>query len=301
MRVAVLMSSYNGEKYIREQIESILVQKGNFELNIWVRDDGSSDKTQSILREYEREGKLQWYTGENIKPARSFMDLINHCKGYDYYAFADQDDYWLPEKINCGITTIGTECKPVLYFSNAYLVDAELKMLGRNVYRSTPKTDFYTLSCAGGYLGCTMVFNKHLAEIIQTHSIPQNMIMHDFFTALVCSSTDGKIIYDAMPTMKYRQHGNNVVGVSHGIMGTMISRIHTITCKEKVSIAEQAEEIVKIYGDNISEEKRIWLTRISRYKHGMNSRVCLACSHKTKYMNFNMGMKLRLAILLGNR
>lgn len=301
MRVAVLMSSYNGEKYIREQIESILVQKGNFEFNIWVRDDGSSDETQSILREYEQKGKLHWYTGENLGPARSFLDLVNHCKGYDYYAFADQDDYWMPEKINRGITAIGIECKPLLYFSNAYLVNEELKTLGRNVYKSIPKTDFYTLSCAGGYLGCTMVFNKHLAEIIQTHHTPHNMMMHDFFVALLCSSIGGRIIYDAAPTMKYRQHGNNVVGVSHGIIGTLMSRICSLFYKEKISIAEQAGEIIKIYGDNISEDNRVWLAKISGYKNRMNSRIRLACSCKTKYMNFNMGMKLRLAILLGNR
>ena len=94
MKVAVLMSSYNGEKYIRPQIDSILAQEGNFELSLFVRDDGSTDKTQAILQEYAQKRKLTWYTGNNLGPARSFMDLLKKCKGFNYYAFADQDDYW---------------------------------------------------------------------------------------------------------------------------------------------------------------------------------------------------------------
>ena len=71
MRVAVLMSTYNGEKYIREQIDSILEQSGNFDLDLWVRDDGSKDSTQQILQEYAQQRKLHWYTGENLGAAHS--------------------------------------------------------------------------------------------------------------------------------------------------------------------------------------------------------------------------------------
>ena len=103
MRVAVLMSTYNGEKYIREQIDSILEQSGNFDLDLWVRDDGSKDSTQQILQEYAQQRKLHWYTGENLGAAHSFIDLVRKCKGYDYYAFADQDDYWMTNKIQMGV------------------------------------------------------------------------------------------------------------------------------------------------------------------------------------------------------
>ena len=71
---------------MKEQIESILNQRGNFELDLWVRDDGSTDATKKILMQYEIEKKLHWYEGRNLKPALSFMDLIKHCENYDYYA-----------------------------------------------------------------------------------------------------------------------------------------------------------------------------------------------------------------------
>ena len=76
MRVAVLMSTYNGEKYLQQQLDSILKQTGGFEVDIWVRDDGSTDNTHRILKEYEKNGKLRWYTGNNLGPALSFISLV---------------------------------------------------------------------------------------------------------------------------------------------------------------------------------------------------------------------------------
>ena len=117
MKLAVLMSTYNGSKYLRQQLESILNQVCDCEIDIWVRDDGSSDDTLKILREYAAFGRLRWYTGENLKPARSFLDLVKHCPGYDYYAFSDQDDVWYPNKLRDGIDRIKNQCGPAMSFA----------------------------------------------------------------------------------------------------------------------------------------------------------------------------------------
>ena len=301
MKIVVLMSTYNGEKYIKEQINSILNQKGDFQLDLWVRDDGSKDKTQKILEEYAKHGKLRWYSGDNLGPAKSFIDLIRRCLGYDYYAFADQDDYWMPYKVSAAIKMIERKKGPQLYFSNAELVDSKMNSLGRNVYKISPKLDFETLTCAGGILGCTTLFNAELARWIQEKEMPNKIVMHDFYIDELCVALGGKITYDMRPFMKYRQHGNNVVGVSSGILGTIKSRIKDIFRKPKVSIAQQANEILRIYRGDISAEKIKWLTKISKYKLNYLNRILLAFSCKTKYMNVNMGLKLRLSIMLGNR
>lgn len=300
MRVAVLMSSYNGEKYIREQIDSILAQQGDFECHLWVRDDGSTDHTQEILKNYADEGKLSWYTGENLGPAKSFLNLLAHDTGYDCYAFTDQDDYWMPDKLDTGIKALKNENNAALYFSNAELVDSELRSLGRKVYKAVPKTDLFTLSCAGGLLGCTMILNRKLAQLaVSTDWKNSNMVMHDFFVALLCAAVDGKILYDSNAYMKYRQHESNVVGVAYGKWGTLKSRIKDIRTKSKISIADQAESILKTgyvkacYSD--------WLYRVSKYQKSLFSRIGLACSGKTEYIDKNMSIKLRLSILLGNR
>ena len=301
MKVAVLMSTYNGEKYIREQIDSILSQEGNFQIDLWIRDDGSTDSTRDILQKYKKTKRLNWFTGENLGPARSYMNLLHHCKGYDFYAFSDQDDFWLPEKLQRGISFIKKEKLPALYFANAQLVDADLNYLGRNVYEKSPKLDIYTVSCAGGLLGCTMVFNKVLAVKIQEKPIPLRMVMHDFYTASACLVTGGKIFYDKMASMKYRQHGENVVGVSCGLKNKIVSRVKAITKKNPVSIADQAESLISNYKEDMDENVLKWIYSVADYPTKLKSRIGVSLSPKVRYINFNMGLKNRVAILLGNR
>ena len=104
-RVQVFLSSYNGEKYIEEQIDSVLQQKG-VEVRILVRDDGSNDKTVDILEMLYKKGKINFYKGENIGYAKSFLNLLTHDNKADYYAFCDQDDFWLSNKLIEGIKKI---------------------------------------------------------------------------------------------------------------------------------------------------------------------------------------------------
>lgn len=301
MRIAVLMSTYNGERYIKDQIDSILAQHGNFNLDLWVRDDGSTDKTIEILQHYSSNGKLKWYTGDNLGPAKSFLDIVKHCGNYDFYSFADQDDIWLEDKLFNAIETIKNNDMPMVYFSNAYLSDEDLNYSGKVVYKKTPKTDFNTLSCAGGILGCTIVFNMQMAKLIQKADNAVNIIMHDFWIALICSVFDGQIIFDHQPQMVYRQHNNNVVGVAFEIKKIILGRIRDIITRPPVSIADQAMEIIRIYGQDICSEKKEWLTKVGLYRSSFFTRLSLATSGKTKYINYNMGAKLRLSILMGNR
>lgn len=299
MKIAVLMSSYNGEKYIREQIDSILAQKLDMQLDLWVRDDGSTDATKQILQEYEAAGRLRWYTGENKRSAHSFWDMILHCPGYDYYAFADQDDYWEPDKLQNGINTIKDFHTPALSFANALLVDQYLNTLGRNVYKSCPSLDFWTLSCAGGILGCTIVFNQALAALIQACPMPSKIIMHDFYIALICSLAGGTICYNNASQMKYRQHGNNVVGVSRSKLSALKDRLQTITHHPSVTIGQQAHTLLSQYPSLGTPAQQAWLKKMADYRFW--NRVRLACSTKTRYPSRNKSITLRLAILFGNR
>lgn len=302
MKIAVLMSTYNGEKYLREQIESILCQESLTQIDIWVRDDGSKDTTTEILEEYAAVGKLKWYTSSNMGPAHSFIDLVKHCGEYDYYAFADQDDYWMPKKIQSGISYIEKMSVPALYFANAEMVDSELTSLGRNVYNESPKLDFYTLCCAGGLLGCTMIFNHRLAEIVQLHEQPEAMVMHDFYLAVLCKLFGGEIVYDNQPQMKYRQHGNNVVGVNHGSFTSRLkSKLGDIFITPSIGIDKQADSILKLYSKVINDVQHGWLQKIALYKQSFGKRFGLAVSLKTKYASLKKGILLRLTILAGNR
>lgn len=301
MKIVVLMSTYNGEKYVREQIESILIQRGDFQLDLWVRDDGSTDGTKAILQEYALEKKLKWYSSKNMGPANSFLDLIKHCDGYDFYAFADQDDYWCQDKLITGISTLQLSKNAAMYCSNALLVDDNLEFLGRTVYKEDPRFDFYTLSCAGGILGCTMIFNERLATLIRSSNMPQKIIMHDFYVAQVCAAVAGSLFYDPTPHIMYRQHGNNVVGVSYGFWSKLKQRMNDILSKKSVSIADQSKAVIDNYSNIITKENLIWLEKIAIYKKSLLNRTIIALSRKTKYINKNMGFKIRASIFLGNR
>ncbi len=301
MKIAVLMSSYNGEPFIETQIESVLAQKTDAEVHLIVRDDGSTDSTQEILQRYADEGKLQWYTGENLKPAKSFLDLVSHCRGYDYYAFCDQDDYWHPDKLQTGISALAASQQPALSFANARLVDCELQYLGRNVYNHTPPCDFYSALCCGGYLGCTMVFNEALAALLRTYSRPETLIMHDSYAAIVCTLFEGTITYVPTAHMDYRQHSNNVVGTNLSKWDTVKDRLRRITRRSEVTIAAMAQSILAQDVQGAAPDHMAFLKRVAAYRKNPFSAISLACSRKPSYGTKNMAITKRLAILLRNR
>lgn len=146
-----------------------------------------------------------------------------------------------------------------------------------------------------------MVFNAILADYIQNRIEPRYMVMHDYYLETVCKAIGGKIIYDNVPHIKYRQHSNNVIGVPYGIVNIIMERVRSIVAQKKVSISDQAKSILDLYDKDIEETKKRWLYRVSGYKKNMLSKIGLAFSTRTKYMNCNMGLKIRLSILLGNR
>lgn len=301
MKIAVLMSTYNGEKFIREQIESILAQEGSFDLQLWVRDDGSSDNTVQILEEYAQQGKLCWYTGENLKPAKSFLNLVDHCKGYDFYTFADQDDYWYPDKVRRGVEAIEKQEGPALYASNALLVDAERNPLGRAVYRKPVHVDHYSLTIAANVLGCTCVFNEALAQCLRSHT-PDKLIMHDSYAATLCAFLGGSVVYDHVPSMEYRQHNANVVGSQWKKWAAVKDRINRIIRKREVSVSEQTSEILKGYSHQAGGEAQLhFMQKVTHYKKSFFSTFGLSVSRKPKFQSLNMAITIRLSILLRKR
>jgi len=299
MRLAVLLSSYNGEKFIRQQLDSILAQQGVFSLDIIVRDDGSTDSTTAILQQYADAGKLRWYTGENLKPAQSFLHLLQNAPGYDYYAFADQDDCWYPDKLSKALQTIEMCKGPAIACANARLVDATLQPLGRNVYRRPPRTDFYSLLVGSNIIGCTMVFNSEMARLVQEKPAPEEIFMHDSYLLQLCALQDGTIVYDEAPHMDYRQHGGNVVGAKWTKWDALKDRLHRITKPNRVSIATQAQSLRDLYP--AEGDKGAFLIQVAAYRQSLGKAVRLACSGRPKFNGRNMELTIRLAILLRNR
>lgn len=215
--IAILMSTYNGEKYLREQIDSIIAQQ-NVEVKLIVRDDGSSDKTIDIFREYLiKHDNITFIQGENVGVGNSFMALVREAGSeFDYYAFADQDDIWMPEKMKKAIAAIKNKEGPWCYCSNQMLVDADRNVIGKR-HEKPIDVSYMQILCNNLVTGCTMVWNQELQKILtRDKSLPSKELLikriHDVWVAMVAAVL-GNIYYDPDSYIMYRQHENNVVGV----------------------------------------------------------------------------------------
>ncbi|HFH9198295.1 TPA: glycosyltransferase family 2 protein [Streptococcus agalactiae] len=215
MKVNILMATYNGEKFLAQQIESI--QKQTFkEWNLLIRDDGSSDKTCDIIRNFTAKDSRIRFINENehhnLGVIKSFFTLVNY-EVADFYFFSDQDDVWLPEKLSVSLEAAKHKASdvPLLVYTDLKVVNQELNILQDSMIRAQSHHDNTTLLpelTENTVTGGTMMINHALAEKWFT---PNDILMHDWFLALLAASL-GEIIYLDLPTQLYRQHDNNVLG-----------------------------------------------------------------------------------------
>ncbi|HFH7352093.1 TPA: glycosyltransferase family 2 protein [Streptococcus agalactiae] len=215
MKVNILMATYNGEKFLAQQIESI--QKQTFkEWNLLIRDDGSSDKTCDIIRNFTAKDSRIRFINENehhnLGVIKSFFMLVNY-EVADFYFFSDQDDVWLPEKLSVSLEAAKHKASdvPLLIYTDLKVVNQELNILQDSMIRAQSHHANTTLLpelTENTVTGGTMMINHALAEKWFT---PNDILMHDWFLALLAASL-GEIIYLDLPTQLYRQHDNNVLG-----------------------------------------------------------------------------------------
>lgn len=223
-QIDVLLATYNGEKYIREQIESILNQTYK-NIKLIISDDCSNDGTVNILKEYEeKDNRVKLIIQqENLGVVKNIEFLLNQVEN-ELYMLSDQDDVWLPEKIEKSVTKLREE-KADLVFGDLEVVDRELKtmypsfgdfmLLNKkiNKYIGTYKVN-YLYNCV---TGCTVISKKKFIKDILPLPTTSKYLLHDHWIALMVS-LKGKLAYMPEKYIKYRQHGNNEVGtkkISH--------------------------------------------------------------------------------------
>lgn len=214
IKVGILMSTYNGEKFIKEQIKSILEQK-DVEVYLYIRDDGSNDSTVSIINEYvQKYNSMSLTEGENLGFADSFMWLVKNCPRCDYYAFADQDDIWDKNKIIRAIKFLEKE-KPMLYASNLNvfnMVEGTEYKLYENYQKEKILSNLYKYPYFYNPYGCTMVWNELLQQQLLCYEKPTKQT-HDIWVNLIASYT-GEVYFDFDSYINYRIHGGNACGAT---------------------------------------------------------------------------------------
>ncbi|NBI71284.1 glycosyltransferase [Clostridiaceae bacterium] len=276
---AVLMSTYNGENYLREQIDSILNQEAA-DIRLFVRDDGSADKTIEMIEDcMKRQENITLFKGRNIGVGNSFMDLLYQAGDeFDYYAFADQDDIWLPFKLRKAVEKIGQQDRPILYASNQILADKELNRIGLR-YTQAPDTGYTQIMCQNKITGCTMVWNRALQRLLSDPKRrPSKELLagriHDVWVAMAASVAGG-IIYDQNGYILYRQHENNVVGIRKAnVMMQWIDKMRHPEQRNGRSLL--CKEIVSKYADVIPSKEIITkLNEFAYYSDNVKSKIKL--------------------------
>lgn len=219
-RTAVLLCSYNGSQYIRQQIDSIINQTET-EWTVFVSDDGSTDGTLDILKYYQEKLGSERFViinGPGKGFAWNFLSLLEKCgDAFDYYAFSDQDDEWMPDKLARSISVLSgyKENVPSVYCGRTSLVDENGHHLGESPLFIKPPSFKNALiqSIAGGN---TMILNRAGRDIINKTPIDVRIISHDWWIYIVITAIGGNIFYDPKPSINYRQHTNNIVGSNLG-------------------------------------------------------------------------------------
>lgn len=279
VNVLVLMSTYNGEKYLREQLESIFQQR-DVHVSLFIRDDGSKDGTVSILREYENFPNCTIEYGHNIGAKNSFFWLIENSPDCEYYSFSDQDDVWDEDKLSVAIRTL-MKFKSVLYHGLAGRVDSDLRPLDNEPY--SPINSFGS-SLLTSSTGCTMVFSRALMETLKSY-IPKDASMHDAWVYRVAYALDYPVYYDTVSHMKYRQHGNNVSGGQMSFTKKIKKVLSNKSLKYNV-----AKEILMGFGDKMSSVNLNLLRLFLSYRNSVSDKfrviTCREFRVKKKVTNF---------------
>lgn len=271
--VQILMSTYNGEAYLKKQLDSIVNQSYS-NIKVLIRDDGSDDGTIEILKHYTKVYEhISYYQGKNIGAVQSFFDLLSKSDdNADYYSFADQDDEWMPQKVERAIGMLkekGTGL-PLLYCGDTYITDEELTIIKKD--DKMPRPSWGNALVQNICTGCTAVMNHSLRDIVK-QTRPEHIVMHDWWLYLT-AELFGQVCYDKEAHMKYRQHGNNAYGMKKNRWDVWKYRIRQLG-EKRGYLYLQLKEVLKWY-PKITEEQRELLLEVLATEKGWGSKIRLA-------------------------
>lgn len=307
-KVLVLMSIYNGHTFLRPQIDSLVSQKG-VELSLLVRDDGSLDNLScAILDEYKNKGcfPIMIIKGENLGFALSFSKLVKetadkYIDDYDYFAFCDQDDVWLPQKLETACKMLDAadallSTMPMMYCSRTTIVDADLKQIDNNK-KKQPKVKLTKESSLlqNFATGCTMVVNRTSIRQYSNH-IRGKLFAHDLMMYQMCMFL-GKVIWDPNSHILYRQHGSNQIGYESKFTRRMFQRCNFRRNSRHYEL--QAKRLLSAFKDELSVEDIGIISKFCFYKNSLWSRLSLFFDKRYRYNNWESNFFYMIKIFWG--
>lgn len=273
-----MMSAHNGESYIASQLDSIFAQTG-VDITLAVRDDGSSDRTPSILYAYAKEHEnMTVCTGDNLGYAGSFWSLLLEAPDtYDYYAFSDQDDVWDEDKLSAAIHALRQSAQPLrLYASALNVTDENLNFQYTNEFKRL-KPRLGSAFTRPRLSGCTMVFNSALLRLCRSMDIRQaagSRLSHDGAVYLSFLACGGKITFSRKSHISLRRHSQTVTGHGKGLLKRIASVLNIFTTRKN----EATSQAAFLYGhlrESMTEESRQLCETILNYRHSPASTLKL--------------------------
>ena len=285
--ISIAMATYNGEKYLKEQLESIYAQTYK-NIEVIVTDDCSTDKTVEILKQYAASYQLKYFVNEqNLGYVKNFEKAISLCSG-DFIALSDQDDIWETDKLEVLLNKIGSN---LLIHSDCSIIDNQSNMIKpywkeKNLYH----TDFRTLLFKNVVTGCTVLFNKDLLN--GALPFPEGIAYHDWWLALYAAKHD-RITYTSKCLTQYRQHNEQNTGIRIGenvsylrrIFLNIMNRMNNIDIHRIVAFRTQKQNLLAIQNNTqLNEANKVVLNDALAYIEDY-------LSNKLHLKTFYIGMK----------
>lgn len=292
--IGVIMSTYNGEKYLKEQIDSILKQE-NVEVRLFIRDDGSHDKTADIINAYaEKYENIVFWNKENVVNLGirdSFLTLLKNVfdsnSDIEYFSFADQDDVWKPHKLAAAVEKIEAktkkEYKEALYYSNKTFVDADLNFISEENIKYYG--DFFEILWPSLASGCTMVMNRAMVSLSVCKMPEYYSSIHDAWVYRLAVLCGAIIVFDPVSYILYRQHGNNARGQDFTSIINKKWFLHLMS-KQHFSIQTQFKEFLRLHKEDISQDNCKYVDWVMNYHKSLSAFWHLATSSLARKRGF---------------
>lgn len=258
--VAILMGTCNGERFIGEQLASIGRQTHK-NWSLWISDDGSSDRTPEAIRAFAAlhgAGRVHLLAGPRKGFARNFLSLA--CNDHihaDYYAFCDQDDIWFEPKLEVALAALRTSHGdlPSVYFGRTRSIDVEGREGAMSpLFSRPPGLKNALVQSIGG--GNTTVFNTAARRLLRLAGADLDIPSHDWWTYLAVSACGGRVVYDPVPQVGYRQHGGNLVG-ENSSLAARISRLNLLLEGRFSRWLDQNLEALRRLGSSVTTANRM--------------------------------------------
>ncbi len=313
--VLVLMATYNGERYLGEQIDSILKQEG-VEITLQISDDCSTDGSYGLAQKYAQADSrvISYRNGSNVGVGMNFLNMLYDVDpdAYDFVAFSDQDDVWLDDKLAIACKAISSKVEmknarsvepfgiPFLYCSDLQNVNKdmkkpvyELRELGlKHDKRATPLLRNY-------YSGCTMVLNRPMVKLFQSYRLSEIFRIHDVWLALVARYCGNLIIDEDNARVLRRITGENVAGaITSGGDLANASFVH-LNNEPRMQCSKTAQQLYEGFGKYMRVDDRKMVKSFASYRESLVSRLCWALRTDYCCTTFVETMYQKAKLLLG--